>query len=210
VAAKRKGQKKPGKAEQMGKQVVYQIKVTLRDAHPPIWRRILVTGDITLARLHHILQSVMPWEAYHLHEFEVRGGLFGVPEPGPQLYDRGVHDETKTRLIQLALGRGTKFTYEYDFGDCWEHDLLVEEVLEPEPGVRYPCCTGGERAAPPEDVGGVWGYERCLEALANPQDPEHELYRDWFPDSLDPEAFDLEETNEALKWLTDSRRGGKR
>jgi hypothetical protein len=175
---------------------IYQIKVTLRDSKPPIWRRIQVPGDVTLARLHDVLQAVMGWWDYHLHQFIAGGTHFGVPHPD---YMVDMIDESTVRLREIASG-GSAFVYEYDFGDCWQHVLEVEKVVEPEPGQRYPVCLKGRRATPPEDVGGVWGYERYLEAMADPDHPEHEMYMEW-RGAFDPEAFDLEEVNAALREL---------
>jgi hypothetical protein len=91
--------------------------------------------------------------------------------------------------------------YEYDFGDSWEHELLVEKILPPEPGVRYPLCLKGKGACPPEDVGGVWGYDSFLEAIADPKHPEHDDMLEWVGGEFDPEAFDLDEVNEALRYV---------
>ena len=175
---------------------IYQIKVTLKDSKPPIWRRIQVPCNITLAELHRILQAVMGWWDYHLHQFIVGRTYYGVPHPD---YDDYVdmRDESQVRLNQI-VDEGSKFVYEYDFGDSWEHVLLVEKALEPEPGQAYPVCIKGKRARPPEDVGGVWGYEEFLEAIGDPDHPEHDDYLEWVGGEFDPEEFDLDAANEAL------------
>lgn len=180
---------------------IYQIKVTLKHSKPPIWRRIQVAGDTRLDKLHLILQEVMGWENYHLHQFIVGGTYYGKPHPD---YDDffEMKDEKKVRLNQIAPREKSKFTYEYDFGDSWEHELLVEKVLPPESDVHYPCCIKGKRACPPEDVGGVWGYDSFLEAIQNPADPEHEDMLEWIGGEFDPEAFDLDEINEALRRIS--------
>ena len=105
------------------------------------------------------------------------------------------------RLNQIAPGAGFKFRYEYDFGDSWEHVLVVEKVLPPEPGRQVPVCIKGKRACPPEDVGGVWGYAEFLEALQDPDHEDHEMYLEWIGGEFDAEEFDLEETNEMLRGL---------
>ncbi|HRV94457.1 MAG TPA: plasmid pRiA4b ORF-3 family protein, partial [Anaerolineae bacterium] len=105
------------------------------------------------------------------------------------------------RLNQIAPGEKTKFVYEYDFGDSWEHVILVEKILPPEPGVHYPRCIKGKRAGPPEDVGGIWGYEDFLEAIKDPKHPQHEAMLEWAGDDFDPEAFDMSGVNEALEKL---------
>jgi hypothetical protein len=177
---------------------IYQIKVTLDDSKPPIWRRILVRGDVTLGKLHDILQVVMGWADYHLHQFIVGQTYFGEPHPD---YGFEMHDERRVRLNQIVTGEGFKFRYEYDFGDSWLHNLLVEKVLPPEPGQPYPTCIKGKRACPPEDVGGVWGYVYFLEAIQDPDHPEHEHYLEWIGGEFDPEEFDLDAINEALRIL---------
>ena len=179
---------------------IYQIKVTLEGSKPPIWRRILVPINITLGELHHILQAVMGWWDYHLHQFIVGGTYYGVPHPDYDDYLE-MRDESQVKLNEIVAGEGFKFRYEYDFGDSWLHNLLVEKVLPPEPGQQYPVCIKGKRACPPEDVGGVWGYDDFLEAIQNPNHPEHDDYLEWIGGEFDPEEFDLDEVNEALRGL---------
>ena len=183
----------------LSKVQIYQIKVTLKGSKPPIWRRIQVPCNITLAELHRILQAVMGWWDYHLHQFIVGRTYYGVPHP--DYYDyMEMRDESQVRLNQIA-DEGSKFVYEYDFGDSWEHVLLVEKVLEPEPDRQYPVCIKGRGACPPEDVGGIWGYYSFLEAVQDADHPEHEDYLEWIGGEFDPEAFDLDEVNAALRAL---------
>ncbi|HET91351.1 MAG TPA: plasmid pRiA4b ORF-3 family protein [Chloroflexi bacterium] len=174
---------------------IYQIKITLKGSKPPIWRRVLVHSDVTLEKLHYIIQDAMGWTNSHLHQFIVGGTYYGESHPDYGLDD--MIDERRMRLEEIA-SEGDKFIYEYDFGDSWEHVVLVEKVLEPETGQRYPVCIKGKRACPPEDVGGVWGYEEFLETIRDPDHPDHEEYLEWVGDDFDPEAFDLEETNDLL------------
>ncbi|MBI1881343.1 MAG: plasmid pRiA4b ORF-3 family protein [Chloroflexi bacterium] len=178
---------------------IYQIKVTLRDSKPPIWRRIQVPSDINLGKLHRILQVVMGWTDSHLHQFIVGGTYYGEPDPDYQDMGMEMRDEKRVKLNQFVRGEKSRLRYEYDFGDSWEHELLVEKILPPEPGVRYPLCLTGKRACPPEDVGGVWGYPDFLEAIKDPKHPEHEDMLEWVGGEFDPEAFDLDEVNEALR-----------
>lgn len=175
---------------------IYQIKVTLRGLRPPIWRRIQVTGDATLAKLHKIIQTAMGWGNYHLHVFSLGGLEFGDPDA-----ELGIRSGARVKLGQLITAEKTKFKYEYDFGDSWEHDLLVEKILEPEPGAKYPRCLTGKRACPPEDVGGIWGYAEFLEAIHDPANPEHDELLEWIGGEFDPEAFDLDDVNIALAHL---------
>jgi len=177
---------------------IYQIKVTLKGSKPPIWRRILVPGSVTLAKLHDILQVTMGWTDSHLHQFDVRGTYYGEPHPE---YFHEVRDERRVRLDQIVTGEGFRFIYEYDFGDSWEHDLLVEKILPPDPGRQYPVCIKGKGACPPEDVGGIWGYYDFLEAIRDPKHEEHEDYLEWIGGEFDPEAFDLEAVNAELARL---------
>jgi hypothetical protein len=175
---------------------IYQIKVTLRGVRPPIWRRIQVPDNFTLAKLHRIIQVVVGWDNYHLHVFSCEGLEYGDPDR-----DLGIRSDARVRLSQLHLEQKSKIRYEYDFGDSWEHDLLVEKILPPEAGVTYPRCLTGRRACPPEDVGGIWGYANFLEAMREPAHPAHEEYLEWIGGEFDPEAFDLEAVNLALSVL---------
>ena len=189
------------KGEDMVKNVksdqIYQIKITLKNSQPPIWRRIQVRSNITLNMLHEILQVVMPWEDYHLHQFIINGKLFDIDEDG---YDGFVEteDERKYKLNQIIPGKKFRFIYEYDFGDSWEHILLVEKILPAEEKVYYPRCITGERACPPEDIGGIFGYYRFLEILKDPDHPEYEEMKDWVGEDFDPEKFDIEKVNRKL------------
>jgi hypothetical protein len=178
---------------------IYQLKVTLKHSKPPIWRRLQLPGDITLAKLHRILQIAMGWTDSHLHQFEVQGAYYGEPHPDFESMGLEMHNEKRVKLNQLVPGEKFKFRYEYDFGDSWEHELVVEKILLPEAGVRYPRCLTGKRACPPEDVGGVWGYDEFLNVIHDPNHPEHESMLDWIGGEFDPEAFDLEEVNEELR-----------
>ncbi len=180
---------------------VYQLKIILREVRPPIWRRVLVTDATTLHQLHWIVQTAMGWMNSHLHQFIVDEEYYSQKDFELDDWGHEVKNENRVRLAVLALAPKRKFTYEYDFGDGWEHEILVEKVLAPEAGARYPQCVAGRRACPPEDCGGVWGYERFLEVIKDEDDPEHEEMLEWAGGSFDPEAFNLEEVNQELKSL---------
>jgi hypothetical protein len=175
---------------------IWQLKVTLAGVRPPIWRRVQVPGSITLARLHLVIQAVMGWENYHLYAFEVGGEQYGEADR-----ELDIRSASTRRLDQVAAGARARLTYTYDFGDNWEHRIEVEKVLPPDPGVRYPICVAGRRACPPEDCGGVWGYEELLEILRDPQHEEYEERLEWVGGEFDPEAFDLQAATAALARL---------
>jgi hypothetical protein len=177
---------------------IYQLKVTLLESKPPIWRVVQVPGGISLARLHQILQVVMGWEESHLHQFKFGRVHYGEPDPA---FGGDMKDERRAKLMEMAPHEKDRFIYEYDFGDSWEHEIRVEKILPAEPGITHPICLAGERAGPPEDCGGVWGYESLLEAIADPSHPEHEEMLEWVGDDFDPEALDLDETNKTLRRL---------
>ena len=185
------------------KPTITQLKVTLKGSRPPIWRRILVPSEITLPRLHEVLQAAMGWHNYHLHMFSAGGRSYG--EPGPDFDLEDVANERRVPLSLIAPRLGARVLYEYDFGDSWEHELLVEKILPPDAGMRYPICVTGRRACPPEDVGGIWGYTEFLATLADPEHPEHAEMLEWIGGSFDADAFDLGEVNQRLGSL--SRRG---
>ncbi len=176
--------------------MVYQLKITLKGSKPPIWRRLLVRSDTPLPVVSDVLLAAMGWLNYHLHQFVVGGEQIGVPDEDDWAQ---VTDEATLRLDQIAPDAGSRFTFEYDFGDGWEHLVLVEKVLPLEPGEMYPRCVAGRRACPPEDVGGIWGYAGFLEAIGDPAHPEHGEYLEWVGGSFDAEAFDLEAANAAIR-----------
>ena len=177
-------------------QAIYQIRVDLQGARPPIWRRLLIPDNTPLPWVHEILQIAMGWWGEHLHAFTGPDGEYA-------LHDNALphtHDEEYATLADLFTGVGSRARYEYDFGDGWMHVMCLEKILEPEPGVFYPQCTAGRRAGPPENVGGIPGYEQFLEALADPTHPEHESYATWIGDQgFDPEDFDAAQINHDLE-----------
>jgi hypothetical protein len=182
---------------------IYQLKITLLGSEPPIWRRFAVPADITLAKLHDAIQIVMGWYDCHLHEFRTRDGTrYRARDPGLDLdWDAGTIDERKAQLHDVIHRAKQRLFYDYDFGDGWEHGLELEKRIPPEPNVKYPVCLAGERACPPEDCGGIWGYGELIEAIRDPKHERHEELLEWLGDPFDPEAFDLEETNALLRKL---------
>ncbi len=153
-------------------------------------------ADVTLAELHNVIQAVMGWADYHLHEFDVGGARYGPEDDEKDLFGVQVEDETCVTLEMVARRVGVKLGYHYDFGDDWVHRLSVQKIEPAEPGQSYPLSLPGKRAAPPEDSGGPHFYEDFLEALRDPSHPDHEEKVDWVGD-FDPEYFNLEEVQRA-------------
>lgn len=176
---------------------VHRLKISLRGARPPIWRRMEVPSNITLQRLHRVIQVAFGWEDYHLWVFETPSGAYGQPDP-----ELGHRSASAKKLLEVAPHAGGRLAYTYDFGDDWQHEILVEDVVEAEPKVAYPRCVTGRRACPPEDCGGIWGYAELLKILANPEHEGHEERLEWLgldsADDFDPAAFDAAAVNEAL------------
>jgi hypothetical protein len=180
-------------------QEIYQLKITLLGTKPPIWRRLLVPAAVTLEVLHDILQLAMGWYDSHLHEFRVGKKRFGKPDPEDGFMDLPeIGDEHTAHLFQVLGRTGAKAIYTYDFGDSWEHAIVVEKVLPPELGVSYPLCVGGRLQCPPEDCGGIPGYYNLLEAIQDPAHEEHENMLDWLGGDYDPSAFSADDVNRRL------------
>lgn len=172
---------------------VYQLKITLANVKPLIWRRIEIK-DCTLSKLNDIIQIIMGWDGYHLWGFDIGGEEYGDDLTG----EMEMTSARKMKLSQIVQAGGKKFGYTYDFGDSWDHVIQVEKVLAAEPKVKYPRCVKGSRACPPEDCGGPWGYGDFLEAIKNPKHEQHEEMLEWIGGEFDPEAFELEAVNKEL------------
>lgn len=198
---------KPKVKTKAASDTLFQFKITLLESNPPIWRRIQVQ-DCTLDKLHEHIQTAMGWTNSHLHQFEIKGERYGDPE----LLDDGFEDfeceDSTTTVLSGILpktGKRFSFKYEYDFGDGWEHEVLYEGSPPLEKGKKYPFCLEGERACPPEDVGGVWGYAEFLEAIADPKHEQHDDFVEWAGE-FDPDDFDPKKaTKEMKKGLPDWR-----
>jgi hypothetical protein len=189
---------------------VYQFKVTLLQSYPPIWRRFQVM-DCTLDDLHGHIQTAMGWTNSHLHDFKIKGKSYGHPELMQENFDEFDYgDSTDTKLSDVLPkgGRRFRFEYQYDFGDSWQHEVMFEGMKPAAPRGRYPLCVEGARACPPEDVGGVWGYEDFVAAMTDKRHESHRDLREWFGRRrFDPEKFDpAAATREMRRGLPDWRR----
>jgi hypothetical protein len=185
---------------------IYQFKITLKRSKPPIWRRILVPEDYTFWNLHVAIQQAMGWSSaegnYHLHQFEIinpetsQKDLIGVEDKFSGYGDELIN-EKKVKIAKYYSLSNKKANYEYDFGDGWEHEVLLENILPAVANTQYPKCIAGKRACPPEDCGGVGGYEDLLEIIANPTHEEHKERMEWLEgmgyahnNQFKPEEFD--------------------
>ena len=178
---------------------VHRLKVTLRQVKPPIWRRIEVASDIKLSGLSDVLEAAMGWYGGHLHAFVAGGVHYEVPDPDGFGFGPRPRDERKVRLDEVLPAVKSKMRWDYDFGNGWEPDVVVEAVEARRTTRTYPVCLAGKRACPPNDCGGPWGYAELLDALADPSHPEHDERAEWVPDGFDPELFDAAEATAAMR-----------
>ena len=177
---------------------IYQLKVTLLGTKPPIWRRLLVPADMTFAQLQQVLHNAMGWEGGHMHEFSAGERRIGWLNPEARVMRMPpLEDERVVRLCGV-LGRvGSKAIYTYDFGDNWEHSIVLEKRLPVDPNIAYPVCTDGQLACPPEDCGGIPGYYDLVDALSDPSHERHEEMLEWIGE-YDTQAFSVENVNTML------------
>ena len=173
----------------------YQIKISLIGAKPPIWRTVLVPSTLKLAAFHDVIQVAMGWTDSHLHQFIANNVFYGISDDD---FELKMEDESKFKLSQLLKKEKESIIYEYDFGDSWEHKILLEKILPFDTKMALPVCIKGKRACPPEDCGGIWGYEELLEAISNPKHRDYENMLEWLGGEFDPEEFNLEEINGKL------------
>jgi hypothetical protein len=176
---------------------IYQLKITLIGSKPPIWRRILVSNDTTLDKFHTVLQIAMGWTNSHLHQFISNGLFYGIKDDDFG-FDMDIEDEDKYKLNQLLKSEKDTIIYEYDFGDGWEHKVLLEKIIHFNTDNKLPICTKGKRACPPEDCGGIWGYGDLIDILNDSEHSEHESMLEWLGDEFDSEALDIEQINKTL------------
>src|SRR5216683_1435770 len=186
-------------AEAGGGTPLYQLKITLRDCKPPIWRRIVVRADMKLDRLHRVIQIAMGWSDSHLHQFVASGVYYGQPDREWDTEDTQMLNEERYTVTDLAPMVKARFGYEYDFGDNWEHEIVLEKTLPPDADFKHPVCLGGTNACPPEDYGGSNGYAEFVDAMADPKHEQHEQMKECIGGMWDPTRFSLEDTNAGLK-----------
>jgi hypothetical protein len=170
-----------------------QLRIALEEIAPEIWRRVIVPGEMTLHELHRVIQLLFEWYDSHLYEFTIAGTRYEEPNAEAE-----GEDATQKRLKDFEWAVGDDFMYVYDYGDDWAHRITIERAPQrPDPG-WLPYVMSGARRGPPEDCGGVPGYQRLLEALGDPEHPEHEEYRTWAGDDYDPDSFDVRTVRHAV------------
>lgn len=166
------------------------VKVTLRGIRPPIWRRLVIPGKSTLTDLHIAIQASMGWESQHLWFFDIGGRHYGDPSQVPD-----VDDEENMTLNAVRNSGVNRFSYVYDFGDNWHHTVAIEKNLPTVSHPDCPICIGGKRNCPPEDCGGLPGYEQLILALADPGGPKYRVWVDMIGEGFEPERFSVEEAD---------------
>ncbi|MBN2379862.1 plasmid pRiA4b ORF-3 family protein [candidate division WOR-3 bacterium] len=198
----------------MKSEQIYQFKITLKDVKPSVWRQVLIPANSTFWELHVAIQDAMGWNDTHLHEFKVKdpgsGGMhrIGLPDNENEA-GRETLPGWSVRIDQYFISVGTSANYWYDFGDDWMHIIKLEKILPREKGSSYPVCIGGERACPPEDCGGPWGYAELLEAISDENHERHDDILEWLGGGFDPEAFDpkavsFTDAEERLKFVLEN------
>jgi hypothetical protein len=187
---------------------IARLHISLNEIEPPIWRRVEVPLALTLKSLHDVIQTVMSWESYHLHEFRVGDERYGSPDPEMD-WGTKIRSDKSTRLAALIDKGVTSFFYIYDFGDNWEHTVTIEAVAEADPAVEYPRFVAGERRGPPEDVGGTDGYYEFVDAATRPRHREHKRVIEWYGGPYDPDDIDEPKIIAELERMARKRTVGK-
>lgn len=171
------------------------MRIQLNDVDPVVWRRLLVPGAVRMGKLANILLAAMGWSNSHLHAFTVGEARYGMN------YDDYPEDEIDEKSVTVlqALRDERRFTFDYDFGDSWEHEVVIEELTWSSLGLKYGVCLDGANACPPDDVGGTWGYGEFLNAITDPSHEQHGSYLEWIGEPFDPTQFDLGDVNAVLQ-----------
>lgn len=176
---------------------IYELRIELEYLEPPIWREVEVPADIKLDKLHEVIQLAMGWTNSHLHHFEKNNIYYMDPE----LDDEGDSENEKTvNLSDLLIKSNDVLNYEYDFGDSWQHKITLTKIRQNE-NAKKAICLDGKRACPPEDVGGIGGYEIFLESIIDPDHEEHEENLEWAGGEFNSEKFDVDACNKFLRKL---------
>ena len=174
---------------------IYQIQIVLVNTKPKIWRRLLVNSDILLVDFHRIIQTSMGWTNSHLHQFNN-----GLTSYSPEEFEvEDTNDSRKVKLKTILKKEGSKILYEYDFGDGWIHDIILEKIINEEDKGQIPMCIKGKGNCPPEDCGGPFGYMELLKTISNPKHEDYESMMEWLGGEFDPDFFDLNQINQQLK-----------
>lgn len=182
--------------------MIYQIQIALTGFRPKIWRRVLVPSDLLLSDFHKVIQTTMGWTNSHLHQFIKNRIFYTVKYPGDLTWgemNQIDYRKKKLRISDLLKAEKEKIIYEYDFGDGWNHDIILEKILADDDKANYPVCLSGKMNCPPEDCGGVWGYADMLEILKQPDHEEYDSYIEWLGGEFDPEYFNIDEVNKLLR-----------
>lgn len=172
---------------------VVKLKVTLQGIRPPIWRRLLIPAGMTLRDLHDAIQTSMGWGDAHLHDFDIAGERYGDPSTTDE-----VVNEARLTIAAVRKAGVVRFKYTYDFGDDWEHLIVIEGTVPRVASQHYPACIAGKRACPPEDSGGQYGYPHLLAVRADPSHPDHAEMSEWLDEDFDPDEFSVEDVDARL------------
>lgn len=176
----------------------YQVQIALRNFKPKIWRRLIVDPETSLEDFHRIIQTAMGWTNSHLHQFIKDKQFYSLPSEDDWDNSDSI-DYRPFKIKDFLIKEKDRMVYEYDFGDGWEHDIILEKQILFDNDLIYPTCTKAVSACPPDDCGGVWGYSNLLTILADPKHQEHEEMKEWIGEYFDPDFVDLEEINDNLK-----------
>ena len=182
-------------------QGIYQLHVSLLDITPVIWRRLWIPGNLKLSKLDRVIQEAFGWTNSHLHSFQIGGEEYGMADLETMDGDEDLKDDRKFTLTQVLTDAIKEFEYAYDFGDGWQHRIVVEGIMAPTPNNGWPLCLTGENACPPEDVGGPGGFEDFVRSMADPDDDAHFEHWTWHGGPFDPKGFDLNTTNARIRRL---------
>lgn len=188
---------------------IARLKIRLDDWEPVIWRRVEVPLTASLKALHDVIQAAMPFEDYHLFEFRAAGRRYAIPDPEWDSLRDKTYSAKTTKLGTLIESGVTELTYTYDFGDDWRHTITIETIAVADPACEYPRYVEGAHRAPPEDVGGIPGFELFLEAMTDPHHEQHEDLRRWHGAPFEPKIVDEGQIHARMARLARRRTIGK-